>query len=278
MLETVTESHYCRIKPDEVRVLMQERKRQLEELLSMVKGRISRAPSGTLRISQRGQYLQYYHRTEPKDTKGKYIKKSEIDLVKELAQKDYDQRIIIEIERQLEVINNCLEKYHPDKIDRVYRELHQLRKSLVCAVFQSDEEYVQDWIHVKYDKKAFADDCFEYYSDAGERVRSKSEIIIANKLLKMGVPYRYEYPITFMSGHKVHPDFYCLNIRTRKEFAWEHFGMMDNEEYANNAVRKIEEYEKNGYWIGKNLITTFETLGKPINVNILERMIQQYLL
>lgn len=257
---------------------MQDKKKELEELLSKVKERISQAPCGTLRISQRGQYLQYYHRTEPKDTKGKYIKKSDMDLVKELAQKDYDQKIVIEIKQQLEVINNCLEKYHPEGIERVYKDLHQLRKPLVHSVFRSDEEYAQVWRNMDYEKKAFADGYPEYYTDAGERVRSKSEIIIANKLLKMGVAYRYEYPIRFISGHIVHPDFYCLNIRTRKEFAWEHFGMMDNQEYANNAIRRIEEYRKNGYWFGKNLIATFETLSRPINVNTVEQTIKQYLL
>ena len=233
---------------------MQDKKKELEELLSKVKERISQAPCGTLRISQRGQYLQYYHRTEPKDTKGKYIKKSDMDLVKELAQKDYDQKIVIEIKQQLEVINNCLEKYHPEGIERVYKDLHQLRKPLVHSVFRSDEEYAQVWRNMDYEKKA------------------------SNKLLKMGVAYRYEYPIRFISGHIVHPDFYCLNIRTRKEFAWEHFGMMDNQEYANNAIRKIEEYRKNGYWFGKNLIATFETLSRPINVNTVEQTIKQYLL
>lgn len=257
---------------------MQDRKMQLEEVLSKVKGRITRAPSGTLRISKRGQYLQYYRRTDSKDTKGKYLRKSEIDMARELAQKDYDQKIVIEIEKQLEVIKNCLEKYHPDEIERVYRDLHHYRKQLVHSVFQSDEEYVEEWNNMDYDKKTFADGYLEYYSDAGERVRSKSEIIIANKLLKMGVPYRYEYPIQFSSGHKVHPDFYCLNIRTRREYAWEHFGMMDDEEYANNAIRKMEVYENNGYWLGKNLITTFETSSKPISVKILEQTIKHYLL
>lgn len=266
------------IAPDEVRTMLQNKKEEIEEALNNVKERIARAPFGTLRIVRRGQSLQYYHRTESSDTKGKYLRKSQTEIARELAQKDYDQKLIIELEKQLKVIKNCLKKYHPDEIERVYSDLHPFRKTLVNSVFLPREEYRNKWENVNYERKSFSEDSLGYYTDAGERVRSKSEIIIANKLLKMGVPYRYEYPIYFNSGIKVHPDFYCLNIRTRKEYAWEHFGMMDNEEYADKAIWKIEEYEKNGYWPGKNLITTFETFRKPMNANALEQIIKQYLI
>ena len=65
------------------------------------------------------------------------------------------------------------------------------------------------------------------------------------------MPYRYEFPIKLKSesgtGRKVsevtfYPDFLCLNLRTREEFCWEHFGLMDDEEYANNAAGKINHY------------------------------------
>ena len=53
---------------------------EIEEALNNVKERIARAPFGTLRIVRRGQSLQYYHRTEPSDTKGKYLRKSQTEL------------------------------------------------------------------------------------------------------------------------------------------------------------------------------------------------------
>ena len=156
--------------------------------------------------------------------------------------------------------------------------MHPNRKNLVQPVFLETEEFVKEWLSQEYEKKGFLKDSPKYYTDLGEQVRSKSEILIANKLLKLGVPYRYEYPIRFVSGREVHPDFYCLNVHTRREYAWEHFGMMDNGEYVNTAIKKIEEYEQNGYWIGQNLIVTFESMNNPINLNILEKTIQHYLL
>ena len=40
----------------------------------------------------------------------------------------------------------------------------------------------------------------------------------------------------------LHPDFYCLNLRTRQEFAWEHFGMMDDPDYASTTAEKLRLY------------------------------------
>lgn len=42
----------------------------------------------------------------------------------------------------------------------------------------------------------------------------------------------------------VYPDFTFLSSKTGKEIYWEHEGMMDKQEYARNAVRKIELYQK----------------------------------
>jgi len=70
----------------------------------------------------------------------------------------------------------------------------------------------------------------ELYTAKGERVRSKSEIIIADSLMRAGVPYRYEFPIILNGYGKIYPDFTVLNVGLRKELYWEHLGMMDDSE------------------------------------------------
>ena len=120
-------------------------------------------------------------------------------------------------------------------------------------------------------------DCAEYYTDNGERVRSKSEIIIANKLYRYNIPYRYEYPLQLQSDIITHPDFTCLNVKTRQEYIWEHFGIMDNAEYACNAIKKISDYANSGYILGRNFIATFETANTPINANCIDSLIKSHL-
>ena len=81
-----------------------------------------------------------------------------------------------------------------------------------------------------------------------ERVRSKSEVIIADTLARHGVPYRYEYPLKLKSGRDgafrtIHPDFLCLNVRTRAEFYWEHFGLMDDPDYLERTLAFIRLFK-----------------------------------
>ena len=75
--------------------------------------------------------------------------------------------------------------------------------------------------------------------------------MIADKLYMMDIPYKYEYPISLSPYGIIYPDFVVLNVKERKEVIIEHFGMMDNPEYAAGAVQKIDMYIKNGYIPGK---------------------------
>ena len=112
----------------------------------------------------------------------------------------------------------------------------------------------------------------------GERVRSKSEKIIADALEREDIPYRYEYPVCLSGDLYIYPDFMVLNKRTRKEYFLEHFGMMDNPEYAEKMIRKIEEFEKNGIFPGEKLLMTFETRNRPLNTTVFEKIIQEFFL
>ena len=151
------------------------------------------------------------------------------------------------------------------------------RQQLVVPQYISDEDYAKKWEEISYQRKTFAEGTAEIYTVKGERVRSKSEKIIADALQRNNVPYKYECPLELNGGRVIHPDFTVLNKRTRKEFYWEHLGMMNDVEYDCNAVRRIEEMERNGIVPAKNLLITAETKMNPINVTIVDMIIQEYL-
>lgn len=75
----------------------------------------------------------------------------------------------------------------------------------------------------------------------------------------------------------VYPDFTFLSKKTGKEIYWEHEGMMDRQEYARSAVRKIESYQKNGIYPGDQLILTFETEQSVLNSKVIEGLVEKYL-
>ncbi len=57
-----------------------------------------------------------------------------------------------------------------------------------------------------------------------------------------------------------------------------HLGMMGDYEYANNALRKIEAYEENGYHVGENLIVTEEAAEYSLLPKAIDRWINRMLL
>ena len=102
--------------------------------------------------------------------------------------------------------------------------------------------------------------------------------MIANELFRADIPYRYEYPVYIKRWGTIYPDFMVLALAKKKEVYWEHFGRMDDPEYAEKAVQKIEAYAENGYVIGDNLIVTFETRQSVFTTRKVQMIIEQYLL
>ena len=262
---------------DNVKILLEARKKELLKLKQQKEKAIISAPEGTLRLNCRKNRVCYYHRTNPKDANGTYIKSSNQKLAERLAQKDYDQKVVDAIEKELMAIDKYLDEYPDKQVEKIYDGLHDARKRLITPIIETDEEYIKNWEAVQYQGKEFSPNIPEYYTAKGERVRSKSEVIIADTLSREHIPYRYEYPVYLQGFGKVHPDFTVLNMKKRKGIIWEHLGRMDDPEYAEKNIRKIEKYERNGFFPGENLILTYETTTQPLNTKTIQRMIDHYL-
>ena len=56
----------------------------------------------------------------------------------------------------------------------------------------------------------------------------------------------------------------------------EHLGMMDNVDYASNAIIKINTYEKAGYMLGDKLLLTYETSNRPLDTKLVEKVLEPY--
>lgn len=250
------------------------RKQQLEQLLAAKTKALATAPEGRLRISKSNGAVQYYQITEG-HKRPVYICKKNLQLARALAQKQYNKKIAKRIRAQVVQINKLLQVLEGSALN-VECTYNKERQQLIELVTLSDKEYASRWLATKYEGKPFVQDVPAMFSSRGERVRSKSEVIIADTLARFGVPYRYEWPLQ-LADIKVHPDFYCLNLRTREEIAWEHFGMIDNSDYAEKMVYKLKKYEKSNFQVGRNLIISMETTNHPITIKDIEQNIRGYL-
>ncbi|MBO4437085.1 MAG: hypothetical protein J5791_09415 [Fibrobacter sp.] len=269
------------LPPDNLQQQMQSYSERLFSAIIHLRASLAKSPAGRLRTATRGNKARFYHVTDPKKPGGSYIPRHEESLAAKLAQKDYESTVLAKMERHLELINQFIEDYAPQALDDAFASLSDCRRQFVTPVSLPNEEYAKRWLACPYKGKPFLDNAPEYTTAHGERVRSKSEVIIADTLLRMGIPYRYEFPLKLKMPHEksatFFPDFTCLNLRTREEFLWEHFGMMDDSDYVHKAMHKLDNYERNGIFPGKRLIVSRETAEKPLNAKTIRNLAEEYL-
>ncbi len=247
----------------------------LYKIAKEIKERLKKAPQGNLRISNSHAKPEYYYKPEgASGGNGSYIKKRDMGQAIAIAQRDYDRQLLGNIERRIALIEKFVERYVCMRPEDVYDMLNPYRRELVSPLVISDAEYVKRWQRVEYQGKPFAEEVGSIITERGERVRSKSEKIIADKLYAMAIPYRYECPITLAGGIRVYPDFTMLKMPERKEVYLEHFGLLDEESYLESTLRKLNSYSENGIFLGDNLLVTYETSRHPLSTKMLEGVLR----
>ncbi len=262
---------------DQIKKLLKEREDYLCQIKKEKERALQSVPEGSLRICSRDKKVHYYQRNNPKDFNGTYIREKDAELARQLAQKDYDWKVLRSIEKELEAIKKYTLECPAVSAEEIYEKMRRERQRLIHPIRETEEQYIARWQSIVYQGKEIGEDTPEIYTSKGERVRSKSEVIIADILHTEGIPYRYECPLQLRGGRIFHPDFTVLNVKKRKEIYWEHLGMMDDGNYVENALQKIALYEQNSIVAGDNLILTYETKKIPINPQMVRLKIEQYL-
>lgn len=251
---------------------------ELKKLQETLSTSIKNGPKGALVVSSRKSRSEYYQRKEGKCT---YISNKNQELIKSLAQMDYQRKTIQTCKNEIKFLTKLIHKYKAKgsrgiNTSNTYFTQSKKRQNLTTPVTYSNKMYIENWEQKEYQPKRLYKDQVTYQTQKGEIVRSKSELIIANILKENNIPYHYEYPFETPQG-TFHPDFLCLNVRTRQEFYWEHFGMMDDPEYLKTTLQKLNTLSENNLIPGKNLITTFEASDTPISASYVQKLIDEFL-
>lgn len=259
-----------------LRNLLLEEKFRLEKVVKETKARLKNAPEGRLRLSKSHNHVQYYCCTEEKKS-GDYICKGNMALAQQLAQKSYDYKILQLAEKRLSQIRKLVKDYADDELEKVYLKEHLERQKLIEPVESTWEQRVNEWKAKEYKGKDFQEGTLIILTEKGERVRSKSEKIMADYFYRKDIEYKYECPLYLKGAGTVYPDFTFLSKKTNEEIYWEHNGKCDDISYARNMVRKIDAYENNGIFPGERLILTYETEQTILNTSKIEQMVMRYL-
>lgn len=254
-----------------IRYDLKFRIRELNSLLKRTSQTLRKMPAGRLRIKC-GPPPRYYHVTSPTNRCGQYISKKDHATARALAQKAYLQKVQASARQELSYINKLKStSFIPP--EQVYSSLPKQRKELVEPLFLTDEEFADKWINTPYEGKGFLETDSFYVTARGERVRSKSEILIANLMNDLGILYRYEAPLFFDDGTTIHPDFTVLKPRSRKICYFEHCGRMDDPHYLHNFMKRENIYIQNGLIPGRDVFMSFESSVDPLNMFSLRQML-----
>lgn len=265
---------------DSIIPLVDKRLEEIDAAISLLQRRLKKSPEGVLYGSRSHSKWQWQHLLD--SGRRLYLPQSEMNLIKGLAQKKYDGKVLSDLLKQRDALNRFRKAYVPSNGEIAYDSMPAEWQAVVEPLIPQCDAFIESWVRVRYKGKGIEGGGLK--TGNGELVRSKSEIIIANVLAGMNIPYRYEFPHVMKVDDgvecrnvKFYPDFTCLNVRTRKEVLWEHFGLMDNPDYAQNALGKLDVYQRNGFEYGKNFIFSFETKVQALDVQKVKTIAERFL-
>ena len=92
---------------------LKRKEQELSNIVENVKASLAGAPKGQLKISHCGKSIQFYCRSKEKDDSSqteKYIRKDNQKLAYQLAQRDYDEKLMEIAEQELKSVQKLLKK------------------------------------------------------------------------------------------------------------------------------------------------------------------------
>lgn len=225
---------------------------------------MSKFPSGELKVYPNNDSYRWYFID---GSSRKYLPRKENRIAEELAMKKYYQlkrNALLEkreniIKRQCEGHEEN-EKFHGLLNDKGYMQLigHLISNDNKTTISKDA------WLNQEFKTNPNYQEQLTFLGQSGNYLRSKSEVFIDMVLTQNGIPFRYECELVI--GNTVfYPDFTILNPANGEIVYWEHFGKMDDKDYARNAFNKIKTFYEHGLIPGKNLILTFETKDRPFS-------------
>lgn len=236
---------------------------------------------GRIKVHKKASSFQYFFQKSNKN-KYKYLPIENIGIAKDIVLHNYCKSANQYAQQKLKHINFLINDYEENKLDAIYEKLSDGRKALIGPVAKTLKQRREIFENIQYEGKPFSDnDITEHYTGKGERVRSKSEITIADELARYGIAYHYEMPETYIIGGRkvvIYSDFHAMNKRTGKIYIIEHFGLMDDEDYVKGTLWKLDVYERNDILLGRDLIIFHETRDMPLSVKTVDKYIEEYLL
>ena len=219
----------------------------------------------SLIIKKQGKYQYLFIRS--KDPSGKYKDKYisfKSSQAKNYINTIYAQRMIPLLQMEIKALEDFQQSYHPERKVEMLGRIPEKMRFMLNHPIKSSEEAARDWANASFYSNPYPINGFEYVGKNGEHFRSKAEYIIANMLYELGIPFRYECEYD-ANGKILYPDFTIMNPHDGELFYIEYFGLMDDPDYAQNALKKIAQYQQSPD--AGRFIFFFESANNPMSIS-----------
>ena len=227
-------------------------------------------PEGRLSVKHRKNVCHFYR--EGLVSGVEYLNKDNSDLIEKLVQKNYLEKVLKAAKQECTALQKALNIYPVTVAEEVYDTLAPDRKALAKPIILSDKEFAKRWLATPYKRKTIKKGITTFKTLKGDKVRSKSEVIIADRLWANGIPYKYECPL-IAGGEIIHPDVTILRMSDRKIVYHEHCGRMDDPGYTEDMVNRNNLYAKERIYNGDRLFYSFESSTTPLNTEYIDDFI-----
>lgn len=232
---------------------LEKRKRFLERVISQLEFNLSKYPEGTIqciRQYENKNSIRFYRHSDRKDI---YLsERTDKSMIKKLLQKKYEIKALEHYSKELKIINRLL----LIKNKGVDESIPDYAKQYIHKIEYSLSEKIHGFNENEHGSSSSRTGQYRVTTKEGVLVKSKAEQIIADELYDNGIPFRYELGLRCADQSFRSPDFTIMSPSTGKVFYWEHFGMIDNPEYARDMVDKMNSYSLSQIIPGDNLILT----------------------
>ena len=249
--------------------------KRLEKEINKLNREIKKLPEGKLVCTKNGTSFKWYVSI---NNQLEYIPKKNRAYAEKLALRRHLLSELDNLSKELRAIKYYLKHSSNNSYNADYKLLFKPGyRNLLLPYFTPKSEVIENWINEPYEQNPNHPEQINIKTTSGRMVRSKSEAFIDMLLYTNKIPFRYECALT-LGDTTYYPDYTVMHPKTGEIFYWEHFGMMDDPVYAGKAFSKLHTYSKYGIIQTINLITTCETSDNPLDLDTVQKIIEQYFL
>ncbi len=254
---------------------------ELQNRYEKANAELAKCPPGGLVKERRGDKHIMLHTYWDGDKKIRRVITDKTDVVASLARKKYLEAEIKTLSGDMAALSRLINSYTGTRAEDIIDGLPEKYKALPEEYFFRPTEkasalsYRRRWAEAPYEQSTYKPEEKVQKTARGLKVRTKSEVIVAERLDEAGVPYRYEQMI-HIDDYSFAPDFTILT--EGGIIYWEHAGKMNDKGYLRKHKWKMEMYERAGIVPWKNLIVTYDDPKGGLDSRIIVSEIRNKLL